>query len=520
MTEEKPDFGDLAAQLKNIVEELESAREKESGGTKEGNGAVVVECGLKEEWAKFFRLIDEAKGTAHQLLALRRDPLLEEVLECLGELGSTRHASRGTESERKQQAPPFGGCVETYTRKVSRLLSGLQRLSHFLYRAWFASCLSGDLWAIACTLEAYANDAIYDDAPTSVYSFSEPVKGIEEPIDALITDVSSAKRIAAVDSHPLARNTLVVLAELEKSMLSAQDFIMKALEIEGPFGQSLLPAKKAMRKSFHALSEDYQSTLKDLAIEFNVVHMLRAVPPYDGEHVREIAGHTSYWWDKPLTENEMKYTEERYGPLVNTLLELAELVREADKNSKSGPDPTPTHSLSDLINDSDDGLLNLYLSQDTYKFVMRAHASARKLRAKIEAVVGPEQAARFYDGLREVLGFVETYDPKGFRWAGSEGKAEGIARSIEEWHHRLLFLAQADRTDITREMKRVKEPAKLTDTESNILEALGGDALHGPELLSEAGYGNSSHYRAILSNLVKREILGKNERGYYAKNRD
>ncbi|MHC4132473.1 MAG: hypothetical protein ACYSSP_10595 [Planctomycetota bacterium] len=57
---------------------------------------------------------------------------------------------------------------------------------------------------------------------------------------------------------------------------------------------------------------------------------------------------------------------------------------------------------------------------------------------------------------------------------------------------------------------------KLTDTESNMLEALGSDTLKGPELLKKAGYDNSSHYRAILSNLVKRYIIGRNQNGYFA----
>lgn len=61
-----------------------------------------------------------------------------------------------------------------------------------------------------------------------------------------------------------------------------------------------------------------------------------------------------------------------------------------------------------------------------------------------------------------------------------------------------------------------EELPELTDTESNILEALNCDTLTGPKLLKKAGYDNSSHYRSILSNLVKRKILGRNSKGYYA----
>ncbi len=56
---------------------------------------------------------------------------------------------------------------------------------------------------------------------------------------------------------------------------------------------------------------------------------------------------------------------------------------------------------------------------------------------------------------------------------------------------------------------------ELTDTEQNILTALGGDTLSGPDLLKRAGYDYSSHYRQILSNLRKRRILGRSAQGYY-----
>ena len=61
----------------------------------------------------------------------------------------------------------------------------------------------------------------------------------------------------------------------------------------------------------------------------------------------------------------------------------------------------------------------------------------------------------------------------------------------------------------------VSEPLGLTDTESNIIQALGNKTLKGSELLEKAGYNNSSHYRQILSNLVKRKIFGRNANGYY-----
>jgi hypothetical protein len=54
----------------------------------------------------------------------------------------------------------------------------------------------------------------------------------------------------------------------------------------------------------------------------------------------------------------------------------------------------------------------------------------------------------------------------------------------------------------------------LTDTERNLLDALASNTLKGPELLKQGGYDNSSHYRTILSNLVKRGVLERTGQGY------
>lgn len=62
--------------------------------------------------------------------------------------------------------------------------------------------------------------------------------------------------------------------------------------------------------------------------------------------------------------------------------------------------------------------------------------------------------------------------------------------------------------------EQVRNQVQLTDTEENILEALGDRQMVGRVLLKEAGYDDSSHYRQILSNLVKRGILEKTGHGY------
>ncbi len=58
----------------------------------------------------------------------------------------------------------------------------------------------------------------------------------------------------------------------------------------------------------------------------------------------------------------------------------------------------------------------------------------------------------------------------------------------------------------------------LTDTERNIIQSLGESILKGQELLKKAGYDYSSHYKTILSNLCKREILENiHKKGYKLK---
>lgn len=52
-----------------------------------------------------------------------------------------------------------------------------------------------------------------------------------------------------------------------------------------------------------------------------------------------------------------------------------------------------------------------------------------------------------------------------------------------------------------------KNNSDLTDTEENIIAALGNDILKGKDLLDKAGYDYSSHYKTTLSHLVKRGIL-------------
>lgn len=60
-----------------------------------------------------------------------------------------------------------------------------------------------------------------------------------------------------------------------------------------------------------------------------------------------------------------------------------------------------------------------------------------------------------------------------------------------------------------------KASDKLTDKETNIVEALADNAMTAPQLAKAAGYPNNSQFRRNLSELVKRGILQNTPgRGY------
>jgi hypothetical protein len=120
----------------------------------------------------------------------------------------------------------------------------------------------------------------------------------------------------------------------------------------------------------------------------------------------------------------------------------------------------------------------------------------------------PDQIIKtWYD---DILVGVRNYFPENqFRKQMLEAEFNQTYRQLEhEWNDWNIKTGGA-----------IEEAAELTDTESNIIEALGTETLRGAALLKEAGYDNSSHYRSILSNLRKRGVLGHGEKGYFVKNK-
>lgn len=138
-------------------------------------------------------------------------------------------------------------------------------------------------------------------------------------------------------------------------------------------------------------------------------------------------------FSEPVDCSEISIVEEKCGPLATTLKELAELVREcqfaADKNS---------------------------FVQEIENIAIRAFMSARLLRPKIESVIGPEQAAKFYKEMRLSLRFSEQSCEYGEAvcWCGCSKEVEQLAKTLEHWHSNLLLLTHPEK-------RKTVPPAKI-----------------------------------------------------------
>lgn len=76
-------------------------------------------------------------------------------------------------------------------------------------------------------------------------------------------------------------------------------------------------------------------------------------------------------------------------------------------------------------------------------------------------------------------------------------------------------------TEFSRKQRKAVQPqqrqtddTKLTETERNILEALGEGKLTGESLAQKAGYPCNSNFKNSLSSLVKRGLLVNDRPGY------
>ena len=96
------------------------------------------------------------------------------------------------------------------------------------------------------------------------------------------------------------------------------------------------------------------------------------------------------------------------------------------------------------------------------------------------------------------------------------GNLLSIADEVEAagWLEQGNSIASVQPAQDNNYKERQSKEIELTDTEGNILEALGDKIMRGQELLKKTGYDYSGHYRGILSNLVKRKILESTRDGY------
>ena len=143
-------------------------------------------------------------------------------------------------------------------------------------------------------------------------------------------------------------------------------------------------------------------------------------------------------WHQPVTPEEIEYCEKEFGPLVNTLAELANLVREVARCAEPNLDPNKYY-IAYCASGKDPGTDKpSVLSPNTYQLVLRAHISARYLGLKIEMVAGKKHATEFYDYFRSVLAFMPNREGPGWAWLSAESK--NSAQELEHFHRIFLLL--------------------------------------------------------------------------------
>jgi hypothetical protein len=180
-------------------------------------------------------------------------------------------------------------------------------------------------------------------------------------------------------------------------------------------------------------------------------------------------------WDVVVTDQEVKSIKREFGPLADTLADLASMVREMsrvapqeidlDHKVKVVVEPTAgVRQLADEADIEDDLTVDPYTgesldaapglvewqSQETVGFLVRILASARKLRPNIEMVVGEGQARDCYVDMHKTLTYRHHNRGTGLvirmcmQWRGVDGSVERLATRIEHWHRNLMLLVSGD----------------------------------------------------------------------------
>ena len=157
-----------------------------------------------------------------------------------------------------------------------------------------------------------------------------------------------------------------------------------------------------------------------------------------------------------LTEEEVKQAEKDLGSFPDSLLGLAKLVRDLDKNANS---PVRDH-------------------ETIKKQLWKVYLATKRLRPKIELVIGIDQTDEFQHEIYRKLRFWRS-DPSGDRyddgsvtsgaWLGQNGEAEGIARRLEQWNRNILLLT---RPEISTTESNLKPQVSAGEIESKVDEII------------------------------------------------
>jgi hypothetical protein len=183
-------------------------------------------------------------------------------------------------------------------------------------------------------------------------------------------------------------------------------------------------------------------------------------------------------WDEFLTPEQIKYVEDRFGLLVNSLAELATLVRKVGcQPMKAKQSPIQEgHSYIDATECQIEIKKDYFLAvpAETYPLVIRALTSAKRLRLLIEMVQGKQQAKKFYYELASALvlgkdvstldGSINYFDPK--------RKIEEVAQTLEDCDRKILLLL-SNSSGRASKKPAIKPPTKRAIEARHLVLAMG-----------------------------------------------
>jgi len=122
-----------------------------------------------------------------------------------------------------------------------------------------------------------------------------------------------------------------------------------------------------------------------------------------------------------------------------------------------------------------------------------------------------------FEGLRTDLDLAKHYiEYKGHKVLVASDKTKRDAlRLVEILERAIPYLGSPQVKERVQVGLAITKLNDLTDTESNIVEALSKDVMTGEKLAEKAGYPYNSNFKNTLSSLRKREILGNKAPGYF-----